>query len=127
MLHCIWHKTLGERVVESEEFHKLLATGDYYKTPWDAKKARDLGDKHEKVNERSRHNLHSASAKTRDDIGRANSESGSDGLQREDGEHGTTRAGVRAVADKGAGRRVSSKVKDETADDPSRENDQSAN
>lgn len=72
MLNCIWHKIRGESVVETDEYNRLLATGEYFKTHQEAAKANisgpiPKGKKHERINEKARHNLHGTSAKARDD------------------------------------------------------------
>lgn len=70
MLNCIWHIDLGERVVETDEYVKLLKTKGYYKTPWEAQAAKEksrqkkLGEPNEKNDEKTGHNLHSKTIET---------------------------------------------------------------
>lgn len=121
MLNCIWHITLGERVVQTEEFNKLLTTGDYFRTPWEAKKARE---ERENGNEqRARHDLHSTTTETCDDKREANDWKSDETDRPNDGEQRRTRARVRKKPDQGSRSRISSEIK-EVSDDPSCENNQ---
>jgi len=124
MLHCIWHKTLGERVVDTEEFNRLLNTGDYFKTLWEAKKSLEDKD-HEKANG-TRHNLHSAPIKANDDQSKANGGSGHAGVQSGNGEQRSTRTRICKKSDKRNRCSISGEVINiqEMGNDASHENDQ---
>ena len=45
MIHCIYHPTDNMRVVDDDEYEKLLSTGSWFKHPNEAKEVRE---KHER-------------------------------------------------------------------------------
>jgi hypothetical protein len=115
MLNCIWTKQGVMSVVETDEFERLMATGDYFDNPWNDKyKKQEI--KHERTQRKSQqsrragHNLQSK--KPRDDIEETDSSSDVRGLRRGDDEHGGEGTGICSEINEGDWPRVSGKVTD---------------
>lgn len=45
MINCIYHPTYPMRVVDNEEYEKLLSTGNWFKNPNEAKEVREKYEK----------------------------------------------------------------------------------
>ena len=117
MLECIWHKTKGMSVVETDEFNKLMATGDYFDNPFELQQIEDQeNETHENkpspTRRRSRHNLQSSVS--RDDSKETSCGERVSRIRRRDDEHRGESPGVCSEIDEGNWPRVSSEVKEDT-------------
>jgi hypothetical protein len=117
MLNCIWNKKGDMSVVETDEYEKLMATGDYYDNPW--------FDKHKEVKNESTQHTSTKSLKKRrsghdlsrqkpgDDEQKTDVVCGISGVRRGDDQHGRGSSGVCSEIDEGNWPRVSSEIKED--------------
>lgn len=115
MLNCIWTKQGVMSVVETDEFEKLMATGDYFDNPWNDKyKKQEIKDERtqrkSQQSRRTRHNVQSE--KLGNDVEETNSRSDVRRLRRGNDEHRRESSGVCSEIDEGDWPRVSSEVTD---------------
>lgn len=134
MFNCVWHISSALRVVETDEFLKLLSTGDWFKTEKEAKTENDqrnliIEEKNHGGLQRERHNLHSTSTVTSSDITSTDVVQITKRVRRRNGEHRGKSPEVSQEIGNGNGCSVSSEVSTLTnnldnANDTSSENHQ---
>jgi len=52
MINCIYHSTLAMIVVDDDEYERLLKTGEWFKHPKDAEKAKEQKDEQKCIKKR---------------------------------------------------------------------------
>jgi len=111
MLSCIWDRRGTMTVVETEEYERLMATGDYFDNPWDVEKLNEVNE-NEKTRkprrQRAGHNLQSE--KLGDDGQETSSRSRISRIRRRDDEYGSESSRDSSSSDQGDRPRISSEI-----------------
>lgn len=115
MFNCVWHISSALQIVETDEFNRLLSTGDYFKTE---KEAKDENDRRNLINEeknhggyeREGHNLYSTPPITSPDVPKTDGSKSTKRVRRRNGVYGDGCTEVSQEIGNGNGCSVSGEV-----------------